>query len=259
MFCLSDNQGNLGFVASFITLLLNAEGSYFMYCDQDDYWLPNKISTMLGVIEKKNNTIPQCVFCDGWVTDSKLKIRGNKRMYSFFKYDFNKAISNYEYNLTHDFIYLGCSMLFNRACKKFIFPNNRNDLSHETMKYFCHDSIVGLCCTAKGECTFVKDKLMYYRQSINTFGFDDINKNHNLLFYFNKLLVHFDMIIHRNYTCYVSLPFKVNYIKIAILRLYVTLMSTKDYVPKKIVLILIISNLQQFVDILIQTKTLKIC
>jgi rhamnosyltransferase len=40
---LLDSSINIGTLESFIWLMQNVNSSYYMFCDQDDIWLPNKI------------------------------------------------------------------------------------------------------------------------------------------------------------------------------------------------------------------------
>ncbi len=48
-FYLIDNSdGNLGFVQNFSRLLEVVESGYFMFCDQDDIWMPNKLEYFVG-------------------------------------------------------------------------------------------------------------------------------------------------------------------------------------------------------------------
>ena len=50
---------NLGFAMSFMTLVKEAHGhigdySYFAFCDQDDFWLPGKLSAAVGMLRKES-------------------------------------------------------------------------------------------------------------------------------------------------------------------------------------------------------------
>ena len=48
-FYLIDNSdGNLGCVQNFSRLLEVVESGYFMFCDQDDIWMPNKLEYFVG-------------------------------------------------------------------------------------------------------------------------------------------------------------------------------------------------------------------
>ena len=45
---------NLGYARSFENLTKRADGVYIAYCDQDDIWLPGKISRCVNAMEKEN-------------------------------------------------------------------------------------------------------------------------------------------------------------------------------------------------------------
>ncbi len=45
---------NLGYARSFENLVKRAQGSYVAFCDQDDIWLPDKISKCVEAIEKEH-------------------------------------------------------------------------------------------------------------------------------------------------------------------------------------------------------------
>ncbi|RDU24429.1 glycosyltransferase family 2 protein [Anaerosacchariphilus polymeriproducens] len=50
---------NIGFMKSFFELLSIADsGDYWAFCDQDDVWLPHKISLSVDWLKKQNNQIP---------------------------------------------------------------------------------------------------------------------------------------------------------------------------------------------------------
>ena len=44
IYLLKDTQGNIGVFKSFMYLLSQVHADYYMFCDQDDVWLSNKIS-----------------------------------------------------------------------------------------------------------------------------------------------------------------------------------------------------------------------
>src|SRR5581483_8549808 len=50
---LNDNQGNIGFNKSFMELMKQSTADYIMFCDHDDYWFPNKISSLLNALQNE--------------------------------------------------------------------------------------------------------------------------------------------------------------------------------------------------------------
>ena len=77
---LKDNLGNLGVSKSFMQMLSLVESDYYLFCDQDDVWLPNKISSLFNFILRMNldtADIPILLFTDLKVVDSELNILHN--------------------------------------------------------------------------------------------------------------------------------------------------------------------------------------
>ena len=73
-----NSKENIGAKASFGILLeyaiQNTNSEYLMFCDQDDYWLPTKVSETLNKIANKDQAEPMAVFTDLYVTNSELEI-----------------------------------------------------------------------------------------------------------------------------------------------------------------------------------------
>lgn len=61
---------NLGYMQSFWTLLRDSEpADYYAFCDQDDYWLPNKIQLGVDALSKEPSSLPllyssSFIYCD---------------------------------------------------------------------------------------------------------------------------------------------------------------------------------------------------
>lgn len=51
------NENNLGSNKTFERLTKMGRGKYFSYCDQDDIWHPDKVSRMVGVLEKTGSPL----------------------------------------------------------------------------------------------------------------------------------------------------------------------------------------------------------
>ena len=109
---------------SFMWLLQNVDADYYMFCDQDDLWLPYKIELSVQLIEKLEKDNPQkpiCVHTDLAIADTNYNIIAK----SLWKQ--SRVIPRI---LEHkDFIQVfncvtGCTMIFNRAAKKCAIPMN---------------------------------------------------------------------------------------------------------------------------------------
>lgn len=68
---LDNNEGrNLGYMESFWTLLRESSpADYYAFCDQDDYWFPEKVERGIKALEKENPKLPllyssSFIYCD---------------------------------------------------------------------------------------------------------------------------------------------------------------------------------------------------
>lgn len=66
-----ENSVRLGSNKNFERALAACTGDLIYICDQDDFWLPEKIATMTQYMTQHPDT--QVAFCDAWVTDEYLK------------------------------------------------------------------------------------------------------------------------------------------------------------------------------------------
>lgn len=67
------NEQNLGFIKNFEKGCTLARGEFFAFCDQDDYWLPEKIEKMVNAI----GPAPM-IYCDSVLCDANLDSLGIK-------------------------------------------------------------------------------------------------------------------------------------------------------------------------------------
>lgn len=161
---IEDNRGNLGVVGSFITLLYSVESDYYMFCDQDDVWLPNKIERSLRCIKEKEisgENIPVLAYSDLKVVDAKLNIISE----SFFNYcGTDRLIKNPDFHYTGSMI-PGCVMMFNKKARDLI-------LDFKGFKHIIHDYGLVLKVISKNGClASIPEALILYRQhNNNTMG-----------------------------------------------------------------------------------------
>lgn len=112
---ITDNDGNIGTSQNFLRLLNHADTDYVMFCDQDDVWLPNKLSISLARLkqqeEKDGANVPMILFTDMLVADEQLSIISR----SYFSYQ-NLNPHNITLNrLLVQNVPSGCTLLMNRA------------------------------------------------------------------------------------------------------------------------------------------------
>lgn len=169
---LEDDIGNLRCRDNFLQLLRLVESDYYMFCDQDDVWLPNKIDLTFIKMKKKEilyKEKPIVIFTDLKVVDENL----NEISSSFWKYTkINPWIINkFEY-LSVCNLMTGCTMMFNKKVYSEIFPVSN--------KAVMHDCWIALKTVVSGGIIdFVEEPTILYRQhENNVIGAKEVNKRH---------------------------------------------------------------------------------
>lgn len=102
---------NIGSTKSFFELLKNApKSNYYAFCDQDDYWLHNKLEVARDRIIKENKeNKPMLYFCSKYITDEKLNKMDRKDVKP------KNGVLNAFLKNNEAF---GCTMVFNHSLKK---------------------------------------------------------------------------------------------------------------------------------------------
>lgn len=147
---------NVGAAISFMALLKYVEADYYMFCDQDDVWIKDKVSKSILKIKELEikKYIPVLVFSDAKVVDEKLNILSE----SFWKY--NKAFPQILFS-NPEFISVfncspGCTMIFNHELKKHLTDYNGDILMH--------DWYILIKAFQVGIVDYINEPLMLYRQ-----------------------------------------------------------------------------------------------
>jgi rhamnosyltransferase len=167
---------------NFLHLLKFSSAPLIIFCDQDDYWLPEKLATLVGSIPSLE--VPFAAYCNAFIW------KGNKVSNV-------KAIKFQRSNL-QDTLFLnsgvqGSSLMFNRILLEKILP---------LPEYvFMHDHLITLAVVTFGELKYINQSLMYYRQhDENVTGTIESNKVKRIAnFFFKGRAVieerHFDAIL----------------------------------------------------------------
>ena len=71
-YSITRNEENLGSNGTFERLTREAEGDLFAYCDQDDIWLPEKLTVLQKAMEREQALV---VCSDMYIIDSSGKQR----------------------------------------------------------------------------------------------------------------------------------------------------------------------------------------
>ena len=107
----------------------NYDFRYFMFSDQDDVWMPNKIEKtfLFFRIHEEDIKKPLLAHTDLKVVDSELNELGN----SFFKYRaLNPNITDLSHMLVQNNV-TGCTMMWNKSLNDLISLNNSNIVMHD--------------------------------------------------------------------------------------------------------------------------------
>ena len=153
------NEKNKGAAINFLDGARKAQGDYVMFCDQDDYWLPNKIEDTVNCMKQAEaqygEKTPITVFTDATVVDEQLQTI----MDSFHK---SSKLDTSKLDLSHMLMenkMMGCTMLLNRALLE--------KLKKFPKKVRMHDWWAGIVAAAYGRIIYLDKPTMLYRQHTN--------------------------------------------------------------------------------------------
>ncbi len=129
---------------NFENALKNANGDYIFLSDQDDFWYPEKIKTMLKFLDKD-----RLVICNAWVVGDNME-----KLYMLSEYVCYKK--GFWRNITRKSSYRGCLFAFTKNIKNFVLPIPRNILSH--------DFWLGSMSELKFSSIYISEPLVLYRR-----------------------------------------------------------------------------------------------
>ena len=128
---------------NFLSMMDKVEAPYYMFCDQDDVWMPEKIALSIQEMKRLEDAHPQkpiVVFTDLHVVDEHLNITYD----SMWRYTgiHPQYIKTFEDTGGHTSIATGCTMLFNKLSK--------TCCHYSFEKAIMHDCWVCLCTLRRG-------------------------------------------------------------------------------------------------------------
>jgi glycosyltransferase involved in cell wall biosynthesis len=147
---LQRNEQNLGSNGTFETLTAEAEGDLFAYCDQDDEWLPEKL-TVLEEALAQSGALLAC--SDMYIIDGAGKRTANSITKVRRHHVFRSGTGLAEGLLMHNFV-TGCTMLVDAREAKTATP---------FCPYMVHDHYLALWCAEKGAVLSLPQPLICYR------------------------------------------------------------------------------------------------
>ena len=149
--------GNLGFVGNFATLMQHSTADYLAFCDQDDVWLPQKLTVSLDKMRELEGAHgadkPLLVHTDVRVVDSHL----GEIAPSIWSYQGTDPVAGDKLNrLLIRNVVVGCAALFNRPLKDLALP-----IPTEAK---AHDWWLAMAAAAMGALGHVSEPTVLYRQ-----------------------------------------------------------------------------------------------
>ena len=151
----NDEKGNLGCAGSFMELLQKVNSQYYMFCDQDDVWLPEKIEHSLIELKKKEPLFPGTpllVYTDTAICDQDLNLIANSG------WNYAKITPTRYHKAKYVPI---CSVA---AGLTSIFNRDSRDIACQSYGGIAHDLWVAYCVLKHGRMFALNEPLVYYRQ-----------------------------------------------------------------------------------------------
>lgn len=209
IFLLEDGVTGLGATKNYLHLMRHVDGEYYMFCDQDDRWMEDKVSKMVAAISKYDGG-PVAVYSNSYLyAEGNILSQKSTRVHPSTLRDtlfFNSGIQ-------------GCAVIINHQLMELLrpFPD----------VVAMHDHLVTMGAVSFGKMVYLDEVLMLYRQhqlnftgnqpigyfrKIRSFLFGDkpvINRLHyeaNHAFYrrYQDLLSGFDRKLFSEYFRYVN-------------------------------------------------------
>ena len=157
----------LGVINNFEFLLKQVKSNFYMFSDQDDFWLPNKVEKMM---ERQKQENADLVFGDLEVVNENLEtMYPSYGDYMLLNRKIKKCINSYEYNYLYNCV-TGCTILGKTSMLDKILP------LPNTSKYVLHDHWIGIITGIYGKVAYVEETYIKYRQhGNNQVGTDKIS------------------------------------------------------------------------------------
>lgn len=142
---LADDIVGLGSARNFLHLLEHVEGDYYMFCDQDDIWVPEKIAKFVDAI--RGHQGPMMVYSNSYLyTNGRVLPRFSTHIHPNSLKDtvfFNSGIQ-------------GCAVMVNRDLVDMLKPFPR--------RVAMHDHLMTMGAVTFGAVRYLNEGLTWYRQ-----------------------------------------------------------------------------------------------
>lgn len=144
------NKENLGSNLTFQQLTEEAEGAYFAYCDQDDVWLPEKLTVLQEELERSG---AQLACSDMYIINAEGEIIADSIRKMRRRHRFHSGTGLAGGLLFHNFA-AGCTMLVRAEAAKAAVP---------FCPYMVHDHYIALRSAVRGGILTVPSPMIRYR------------------------------------------------------------------------------------------------
>lgn len=144
---------NLGVIKSFFMLVNYEVADFYFFSDQDDVWLPEKLSVSLEAAKHKASDVPLLVYTDLKVVNQELNILQD----SMIRAQSHHANTTLLPELTENTVTGGTMMINHALAEKWFTPND----------ILMHDWFLALLAASLGEMIYLDLPTQLYRQHDN--------------------------------------------------------------------------------------------
>jgi glycosyltransferase involved in cell wall biosynthesis len=152
---LYQNKERIGVVNNFRQAISKCTGSWVACCDQDDVWLPDKLSLSANAMEKIDGELPAAVYTDLTLTNATLEVI--ETSYWTMR-NINPAKETF-YSILFGNIITGCTLLINRAMAI--------EVKKMPDKAIMHDFWIACIAYSWGRYAYINQPTVLYRQHYN--------------------------------------------------------------------------------------------
>jgi len=156
-----ENTHRLGYNKNFERALSECTGDLIFICDQDDYWLAEKISTMTDYMVQHPEA--QLAFCDAWVTDEQLQGR-QSRFWEWVRFDQEARQRWYSGDMMEVMLegnrVMGCATVLRRSFLAVAMP------FPDSVPGYIYDGWLGLVGATNNVIHYIDEPLQLYRTHV---------------------------------------------------------------------------------------------
>lgn len=164
---------NMGYKKSFQWLMRHCGQADFSFCDQDDYWYPDKVSRAVQLLRKKNQDAPLVYLCDFYWCDGEMNRQRRNNGYA-------KYHSLEKYVTLGDRNAFGFTEVFNKQTLERV----KNSACFEGCS---HDEIVYMYCLCNGEIIWDDKVCVDFRRHGNNASVSDLQGGNRVAHFFWRL------------------------------------------------------------------------